>query len=90
MKPSEPSNQIKKINTYQQQLYEDYEKSTAISLVNQYSTLLETFKEREVLKILDVGGASGYFAVALANYFADKTCKIVVIDPTKYTTWRGG
>ena len=84
---SEQNNQIRKINDFQQQMYEDWEKVTANSLVNQYSILLETFKEKEVIKILDIGGASGYFASALVNFFSEKACEIFVVDSTKYSTW---
>jgi ubiquinone/menaquinone biosynthesis C-methylase UbiE len=84
---TEPQNHIKTINDFQQQQYEIYGKNTAESLIKQYSALLETYKEKEVLKILDVGGASGYFAMALSKYFGEKICEIVVVDTTKYSTW---
>jgi len=71
-------------------MYENYERDTVVSLMNRYSSLLETFKEKKVLKILDIGGASGYFAFALSNYFDEKICEIFVIDPTKYSTWGRG
>jgi protein-L-isoaspartate O-methyltransferase len=78
-----------KINDYQEQMYGDYEKDTANFLMDQYSTLLEKFKEKDVVKILDIGGASGYFASALSNYFCEKKCEVFVVDSTKYDTWGG-
>jgi ubiquinone/menaquinone biosynthesis C-methylase UbiE len=48
---------------------------------------LEKIKQKEDIKILDIGGASGYFALALSNYFQGKNCEIIIVDNTRYNTW---
>jgi ubiquinone/menaquinone biosynthesis C-methylase UbiE len=49
--------------------------------------LLEKLKQKGNIKILDIGGASGYFSFALCNYFAEIECEIIVLDNTRYSTW---
>ena len=75
------------INDHQKREYEEYEKNTADNLSKQYSELLEKIKQKKEIKILDIGGASGYFSSALYNYFAAKNCEIIVLDNTCYDTW---
>jgi ubiquinone/menaquinone biosynthesis C-methylase UbiE len=80
-------NGIKVINEYQQQLYESYEERTRDFYLKNYSDILEKMKTRTDLKILDIGGASGHFAVGLYDYFKNNNCKIIVLDTAKYNTW---
>jgi SAM-dependent methyltransferase len=56
-------------------------------LVWQYSNFLEKLKQKDNIKILDIGGASGYFSFALYNYFVGSECDITVVDNTRYSTW---
>jgi hypothetical protein len=75
------------ITKYQQQKYEMYEKATADNLIKQYSVYLEKFRNHDSIKILDIGGASGFFGMSLYNYFSGKKCEIIVLDYVKYDTW---
>ena len=78
---------IKLINEQQHNLYETYEKRFSAYYVKLYSKILKTFKTKEEIKILDIGGASGYFALELYKYFEGNNCKIVVLDTVKFDTW---
>jgi SAM-dependent methyltransferase len=78
---------IKKINDHQQRLYENYEKKSIENYLDKFSVVLEFYKAKQEINILDIGGASGYFAMGLYKYFNEKNCKIVVFDSTKYDTW---
>jgi ubiquinone/menaquinone biosynthesis C-methylase UbiE len=49
--------------------------------------MFEKIKERKNIKILDIGGGSGYFAMAMYEKFYKNNCEIFVIDTTKYNTW---
>jgi SAM-dependent methyltransferase len=75
------------INDYQRKEYEKYEKDTADNLVKQYAGFLEKIKQKDNIKILDIGGAGGHFSLALYNYFSKKDCEITVLDNTRYSTW---
>jgi ubiquinone/menaquinone biosynthesis C-methylase UbiE len=81
------NSQLKTINEHQIQSYERYEKATSDNLIKQYSFLLEKIKSRNIIKILDIGGASGNFALALCKYFSEISCEVVVVDNTRYRTW---
>jgi ubiquinone/menaquinone biosynthesis C-methylase UbiE len=48
---------------------------------------LKKFIGENTIRILDIGGGSGYFSVALYEYFKGKNCEIYVIDPMRYDTW---
>jgi len=80
-------NSIKTINEHQQTLYEGYEKKTRDIWITKYADVLEKVKTRTELNILDIGGASGYFALGLYDYFRDSKCKIILLDTVKYSTW---
>jgi ubiquinone/menaquinone biosynthesis C-methylase UbiE len=43
--------------------------------------------DRKNLKILDIGGASGNFALSLSEFFSNIKCEIFVVDTTQYETW---
>ncbi|MDR2593118.1 MAG: class I SAM-dependent methyltransferase [Chitinispirillales bacterium] len=75
------------INDYQKSIYEDVEKNMADRLVARYSEAMEPLKRKGKIKILDIGGASGFFSKALHKYFSENGCEIVVIDNTRYDTW---
>jgi ubiquinone/menaquinone biosynthesis C-methylase UbiE len=74
------SMQIKKINAYQQDYYEKSDKGNSLKFISEYSGFLEKIKNKKTLKILDIGGGSGHFSMALSEYFLDKKCSIFVID----------
>ena len=79
---------IMQINDHQRQLYEDYEKVTAGELLAAYQAILDGFiQSGRKIRILDVGGASGHFAMALCDYFRGQDCEITVIDTCTYATW---
>jgi len=75
------------INEHQKIKYQDYEKRGVENLIIKYEFVLERVKSNSEIRILDIGGASGHFAVGLYNYFSGKNCKIIVIDTTQYDTW---
>jgi ubiquinone/menaquinone biosynthesis C-methylase UbiE len=80
-------NNVKVINEYQQEKYEIIDKRDSIKLFGQYAGLLKEIRNRDTVKILDIGGGSGYFALKLYEYFSDKHCEVFVLDTTKYDTW---
>lgn len=77
------------INDYQKARYEDYEKGTAHILLDRYKDILNKgIGGNAKLKILDIGGASGYFAWALCDYLHGNDFEVWVIDTTEYDTWK--
>lgn len=81
-------NEIVIINDYQKARYEDHEKATAGILLDKYTALLDKIIQTNTkIKILDIGGASGYFAMVLYDYLRGKDCEITVIDTAEYSTW---
>jgi ubiquinone/menaquinone biosynthesis C-methylase UbiE len=81
------NNSIKTINSRQKELYETYEEGSAKIYLDNYSSVLEKIKTKDEIKILDIGGASGHYAMELYNYLAEKKRKITVLDSAKYETW---
>lgn len=81
------NNSIKIINSHQKELYETYEEGSAKIYLDNYSYVLEKIKTKDEVKILDIGGASGHYAVELYNYLAGRKRKITVLDSAKYDTW---
>lgn len=75
------------INTHQQSRYEKYEKNTAEKDVKLYEEVLSGYRGRAGLRILDIGGASGTFALTLADYFGGDA-EIYVLDSSDYDTWQ--
>jgi SAM-dependent methyltransferase len=80
-------NNIKIINEHQKQTYESEDKRVSKELIEIFSDTLEKFKNRNTLKILDIGGGSGYFALAIQEYFNNQSCEVIVVDATHYDTW---
>ncbi len=77
------------INDYQKEIYANWEYICSNELVDNYISVLEKFNTHNVIKILDIGGCSGYFAAALYKYFVEKkcNCEITVLDNAVYDTW---
>ena len=75
------------INDYQKKIYADMEKTNSEQLFSKYSDILQMYRGKSALKILDIGGASGYFALKLKEYFLNTNCEVTVIDSTKFDTW---
>ena len=75
------------INTHQQLLYEQYDKNTSSQEVNSYAEVLKKYRGAGKLRILDIGGASGNFALCLTDYF-DGDTQIFVLDNSEYATWQ--
>jgi len=78
---------MKTINAHQQKYYEDVDKELSEHFLDMFSGILEKVKKRETIKILDIGGGSGYFSNLVHEYFSDINCEIYVIDTTRYDTW---
>lgn len=78
---------MRSINAQQKILYADYEKQGSTRYFDRYQKYLSQFKNRSTLRILDIGGASGYFAMLLKDYFKAAQVEIYVLDITEYDTW---
>lgn len=88
LKVSRTTYHKKNINSYQKEKFEEFEKNHANNLLLTYETVLEQKKTlSRRIRILDIGGASGNFAMALHEYFGDCEHDIYVLDITKYDTW---
>ena len=68
-------------------IYAEYEKNTSQKLIETYDHILKLYKTNDNIKILDIGGGSGYFSKNLKKYFHANNCEIIVIDSTRYDTW---
>ena len=75
------------INSHQQLLYEKYERNTIEEDINRFQKVLSKYSGYDKVRILDIGGASGTFALALADFFSNET-EIYVLDNSEYTTWQ--
>jgi ubiquinone/menaquinone biosynthesis C-methylase UbiE len=80
-------NSIKIINLHQKGKYEGYEEESVSGYFYRYNSVFEKFKDRQNINILDIGGASGHFAIALYKKFEKNNCKVFVVDTTRYSTW---
>ena len=78
---------MKKINAYQRELYASFASSGSQEHVNRYLYYLKEFENRENIKILDIGGATGDFVYLLKKYFGTKKVEAYVVDSTIYDTW---
>lgn len=78
---------IRIINEYQKNLYGNMEKTISERLFSKYNDVLQKHRGKDTLKILDIGGASGYFALKLKEYYCDTDCDVTVIDSTVFETW---
>ena len=75
------------INTHQQSRYEKYEKNTAEKDIRLYGEVLSGYRGRGKLRILDIGGASGTFALSLSDDFGGDA-EVYVLDSSEYDTWQ--
>jgi len=82
-------NDIKHINEYQKIQYEKLEKDMHKGLLSRFEPYLSKYKNSNSIKILDIGGASGYFAMEIKEYFANEDCEVTVVDNTAFDTWAG-
>jgi ubiquinone/menaquinone biosynthesis C-methylase UbiE len=89
MKPvfKNSENNVKSINEYQKIQYEKLEKDICKNLLSRLEPYISKYKDNSSIKILDIGGASGYFALEIKEYFADKNCEVTVVDNTVFDTW---
>ena len=76
-----------KINLNQKEYYRVIERNSVEFYTKKYQVYLEQFKGNKDLKILDIGGASGMFALYLSDVFNDSNCEVYVLDSTKYEEW---
>jgi len=79
---------IRMINEHQKEYYEAMDKKMAAINLERYSELLNLYRDKKSVKIVDIGGASGYFSLALKEYFSDISCEIYCVDTTKYDSWQ--
>jgi len=77
------------INKHQQTYYESIDKDNSIRFFRKFQWVLQKVENRECLKILDIGGGSGYFSSLVYKYFTelDVKCEVFVIDTMRYNTW---
>jgi ubiquinone/menaquinone biosynthesis C-methylase UbiE len=78
---------IRIINSSQQKYYEECEMGWIEGQLAAYAPVFEQMKQRQHLRILDIGGASGVFAMRLREIFPVEQCEIVVLDSTQYDSW---
>lgn len=79
---------MKAINMYQKSLYEEYDYKGSKRYFDRYEPFLKRFSEKQNIKILDIGGASGYFAWILKQHFdALGGAEVYVVDSTQYDSW---
>jgi len=78
---------MKAINEYQKIQYEMLEKDICKDLLSRYEPYISEYKNNNSIKILDIGGAGGYFALEIKEYFANKNCEVIVVDNTIFDTW---
>ena len=79
----------RRINIHQKKLYEEYERDSVTYFMKLYESELGYFQSiasGKRLKVLDVGGGSGFFAKAVKDYF-NGSCDIYVVDNTMYDSW---
>ena len=76
---------IKQITQYQKEHYE-WEFNENTYPLDNYAFVLEKMGGKNKLKILDIGGGNGVFALSLKKYFKDKgsEIEIYVVDPVEY------
>jgi len=77
------------INKHQQKYYESIDKGYSERFLKNFYGILERVKNRERLRILDIGGGSGHFSSLICEYFSriGLNCEVYVIDTVKYDTW---
>lgn len=84
---AEEKDGVRIINEYQKNLYGNMEKTISEWLFSKYNGVIQKYRKKRALKILDIGGASGHFAVMLKEFYFDIDCDVTVIDSTKFETW---
>ena len=78
---------MKKINRHQQLLYEQWAAGGCAEHVQRFARYLEYYADKQELRILDIGGATGDFAYGVKRHFADASVQAYVVDPATYATW---
>lgn len=78
---------MQEINDSQKKLYEKYDLEGSRRYLDRYLDKLEAFTDRKNIKILDIGGASGHFALLLKEFFSENNVEVYVVDNTRYDTW---
>lgn len=80
--------ETKAINQKQKEIYAQWEQTSAERLCKNYAGLIRRLQERDTLTILDIGGASGYFANGLTSFFSEKSkVSVCVVDAVNYDHW---
>jgi ubiquinone/menaquinone biosynthesis C-methylase UbiE len=76
------------INSHQQQYFDEGERGFAKQLLTYYTDILDKKSSaNRSLKILDIGGGAGHFAMAVHEYLSGTNCEIFVVDTMSYDTW---
>ena len=78
---------MQEINAHQRTLYEKYDFEGSRRYLDKYCKHLACFTHRKALKILDIGGASGYFAWILKEHFQNAQVEVYVLDSSQYDSW---
>ncbi len=79
----------KEINEYQKKKFEEFEQGSVVKFFEKYGDVLEKTAQKKEIKVLDIGGGSSNFALALSRYFQEcgANANIFVLDITRYPTW---
>jgi ubiquinone/menaquinone biosynthesis C-methylase UbiE len=79
--------EIRTISESQLLNYSESQQNNANEQIQTYASVLRKFTARKHLKIMDLGGGTGWFAMALREYFAGIDCEIFVVDSSEHSTW---
>ena len=76
----------KDLNDFQKNLFLSYEMNSANKRVEGCAKLLDSMMEKNKnIRILDIGGGAGYFAMALHKKLVN--AEVVVLEITEHNTW---
>jgi len=74
------------INDFQKEKYKDSEIGASQRLLEMYRGVLDSFKNRETVNILDIGGGNANFALAVNQYLAQSKNQYI-LDNTEYDSY---
>lgn len=78
---------LKTINEYQKNIYKSFDVNGCKRYLLRYQNYLERFSDKKGLKILDIGGGSGYFAFTIKEHFSEANPEVYVVDSASYDSW---
>ncbi|MDR1481161.1 MAG: class I SAM-dependent methyltransferase [Synergistaceae bacterium] len=79
----------KDLNEHQKEKFEGYERNSVARYLARYENILKDLPRGKKIKVLDMGGGSGNFALALDRYFKENgnDAEVSLLDITRYSTW---